>query len=76
MYAIIDKNNNLLNIRKFDEDNMPIWNSFKEKRFWFTMEKSQAFSQSILLNKMGEDTKVVQIIEVRGEQNPEVTDLL
>lgn len=71
MFAIMNGNNDLLNIRKFDGDNMPIWNSFKEKRFWFTLDKSQAQAQNILLNKKGEDSKVVEIVEV--ENKPDLT---
>lgn len=64
MFTIMNADDNLLNIRKFDGDDMPIWNSFKEKRFWFTLDKEQAFNQSILLNKAGGNTRVVEIVEI------------
>ena len=69
MYSIMNGENNLLNIRKFDEDENTIWNSFKEKRFWFTLEASEAHAQNVLLNKKGENSTVVEIIRILREQN-------
>lgn len=71
MFTIMNADDNLLNIRKFDGDDMPIWNSFKEKRFWFTLDKEQAFN---LLNKAGGNTRVVEIVEVSGNDNYEEKD--
>jgi len=69
IFAVTNSNGDFLNIRKFSADNLPLWNSVKEKKFWFTQEKACAFAQSFLLNKMGENTRVVKIIEIDGDQN-------
>lgn len=50
LYAIKRKEDQaFLNIRKFGSDNEPIYNSYKEKKFWITNNKHKAIAQEMLL---------------------------
>ena len=61
VYSIINTAGGLLNIRKFDPENNPIWNSFKEKRYWFDESFEKVNAQNMLIILKGENCNVVKI---------------
>jgi len=65
IYAIKNSMDNFLNIRITDTEGNPIYNSYKEKRFWISPTYEQALAQLLLLNiQTGLDHTIVEIREV------------